>query len=420
MTDLEKNMLQIGEYARKAAVELTQISSEKKNDVLQCAAQNIIKNSSVILEANQIDVNQAKEKNLTSSFVDRLTLNNQRINDMAIALEEIILFDDPVGKILDSWKRPNGLNISRVSTPLGVIGIIYESRPNVTSDAAALCLKSGNASILRGGSDSINSSIAIYECYKDALIQNKVNKNAIQLINTPDRKAVSLMLKGLNKKIDVIVPRGGKNLVERVERDAKVPVFGHLDGICHIYIDKYADIKKAVDITFNAKMRRPGICGAAETVLIHKDSISLILPSLCKKLVDAGCEIRGCKNVQNLFSNAVQATEKDWSTEYLLPIISIKSVDNLTSAINHIYKFSSGHTESIITENKENAEIFLSKVDSAIVMHNTSTQFADGGEFGLGGEIGIATGKFHARGPVGVNQLTSFKYKVRGISHLRD
>ena len=347
-------------------------------------------------------------------------LNKDRLDGIRNSLEEIASFEDPIGKVQSSWERPNGLKISRVSTPLGVIGVIFESRPNVTADAGALCLKSGNASILRGGSDSIHSSLAIGECLEKGLYDAKLPTSAIQVINSTDREIVKHMLNGMNKNIDVIVPRGGKSLVAEVEKEAKVPVFGHLEGICHIYIDKFAKKYKAIEISHNAKLRRPGICGAVETILIHHEVAEKILPELIDNLTHNNCEVRGCETTQKINPNVIPAVQKDWTTEYLLPIVSIKVVKSLSEAISHIEEFSSGHTESIITENDERAEIFQKHIDSAIVMHNASTQFADGGEFGLGGEIGIATGKFHARGPVGVEQLTSFKYLVKGTNHLRD
>ena len=415
-----KSSIEIGESARKASKLLAIASSEQKNLALLKMSEHIGFSANKILEENKKDLKQAEEKNISPAFLDRLMLNKDRLDDIRKSLEEIASFEDPVGKIQSSWERPNGLKISRVSTPLGVIGVIFESRPNVTADAGALCLKSGNASILRGGSDSIHSSLAIGECLEKGLYDAKLPTSAIQVINSTDREIVKHMLNGMNKNIDVIVPRGGKSLVAEVEKEAKVPVFGHLEGICHIYIDKFAKKYKAIEIIHNAKLRRPGICGAVETVLIHHETVDKILPELIDNLMQNNCEVRGCETVQNINPNVIPATEKDWTTEYLLPIISIKVVKSLNEAILHIEEFSSGHTESIITENDERAEIFQKHIDSAIVMHNASTQFADGGEFGLGGEIGIATGKFHARGPVGVEQLTSFKYLVKGTNHLRD
>ena len=416
---LKDKILKIGKNAKIASKELAKTKSQNKNDSLLAMAKNIANEKKIILEANKEDVNNAKEKNISESFIDRLELNVERIDQIINSLNEIASFKDPVGRVLDSWSRPNGLQISRVSTPLGVVGIIYESRPNVTSDAGALCLKSGNASILRGGTDSLYTSIAIHQCLVKGLKDTGITEHAIQIVDDKDREAVKLMLNGLNKTIDVIVPRGGKSLVAMVEQEAQVPVFGHLEGICHIYIDKDADKEKAVNVCVNAKMRRPGICGAVETILIHDDIAESFVPILVNALNAQACEIRGCEKIVKYSESVLKADESDWSTEYLLPIVSIKIVGNIDEALDHIDTYSSGHTESIITEDLNNASRFQKELDSAIVMHNTSTQFADGGEFGLGGEIGIATGKFHARGPVGIDQLTSFKYLVNGNGHIR-
>ncbi len=416
---LKDKILKIGKNAKIASKELAKTSSQNKNDSLLAMAKNITNEKKIILEANKEDVNNAKEKNISESFIDRLELNVERIDQIINSLNEIASFKDPVGRVLDSWSRPNGLQIFRVSTPLGVVGIIYESRPNVTSDAGALCLKSGNASILRGGTDSFYTSIAIHQCLVKGLKDTGITEHAIQIVDDKDREAVKLMLNGLNKTIDVIVPRGGKSLVAMVEQEAQVPVFGHLEGICHIYIDKDADKEKALNVCVNAKMRRPGICGAVETILIHDDIAESFVPILVNALNAQACEIRGCEKIVKYSESVIKADESDWSTEYLLPIVSIKIVANIDEALGHIEAYSSGHTESIITEDLNNASRFQKELDSAIVMHNTSTQFADGGEFGLGGEIGIATGKFHARGPVGIDQLTSFKYLVNGNGHIR-
>ena len=411
---------QIGINAKKAARVLAKTSAEQKNHALQAMAKHILADKKIILESNKLDIENSKSKNLSDSFIDRLELNSERVDSISKTLIEVASFKDPVGRVLDSWQRPNGLHISRVSTPLGVIGIIYESRPNVTADAGALSLKAGNASILRGGSDSINSCIAIHDSLVKGLKEADINENAIQIIKDTDREIVKEMLHGINHAIDVIVPRGGKNLVAMVEQEARVPVFAHLEGICHIYVDKAAENDKALNVCLNAKMRRPGICGAVETILVHSDIANSFIPSLVNALSSQACEVRGCIKTQKYNQNIIPALEKDWSTEYLLPIVSIKIVDDYEDAISHIEKYSSGHTESIISEDMNVAAKFQKDLDSAIVMHNTSTQFADGGEFGLGGEIGIATGKFHARGPVGVNQLTSFKYLVNGNGHIRD
>ncbi len=413
------NIEQIGINAKEAAKILAKTSSEQKNHALEAMSEHILADKKIILDANTIDIENAKSKNLSESFIDRLELNEERISSISDTLKEIASFNDPVGKILDSWQRPNGLQISRVSTPLGVIGIIYESRPNVTADAGALSLKAGNASILRGGSDSINSCLAIHKSLIKGLKDADINENAIQIIEDTDREIVKKMLHGINQSIDVIVPRGGKSLVAMVQEEARVPVFAHLEGICHIFVDKTALVDKSVDICLNAKMRRPGICGAVETILVHDEIADEFMPPLINALKAQACEIRGCNKTKTFNQNIVEALDEDWTTEYLLPIVSIKIVSNFNEAIEHIDSYSSGHTESILTEDLNRASKFQKELDSAIVMHNTSTQFADGGEFGLGGEIGIATGKFHARGPVGVEQLTSFKYLVNGNGHTR-
>ena len=417
MTD---NIDQIGINAKKAARILAKTSSEQKNHALQAMSKYVLADKKIILEANKLDIENSKSKNLSESFIDRLELNDERVKSISDTLLEVESFKDPVGKILDSWQRPNGMHISRVSTPLGVIGIIFESRPNVTADAGALSLKAGNASILRGGSDSINSCLAIHQSLVKGLKDAEIDENAIQIIKTTDREVVKQMLHGINQSIDVIVPRGGKSLVSMVEEEARVPVFAHLEGICHIFVDKSANLEKSLDVCINAKMRRPGICGAVETILVHSDIASDFMPLLINALKAQACEIRGCEETFKYNENIKQASEEDWSTEYLLPIVSIKIVNSIDVAIKHIEHYSSGHTESILTEDLNRASIFQKELDSAIVMHNVSTQFADGGEFGLGGEIGIATGKFHARGPVGVDQLTSFKYLVNGNGHTRN
>ena len=409
----------IGINAKEAAKILAKTSSEQKNHALEAMSKHILADKKTILDANKIDIENAESKKLSASFIDRLKLNEERITSISDTLKEIASFKDPVGKILDSWQRPNGLQISRVSTPLGVIGIIYESRPNVTADAGALSLKAGNASILRGGSDSIYSCLAIHMSLVKGLKDAAISENAIQIIEDTDREIVKKMLHGINQSIDVIVPRGGKSLVAMVQEEARVPVFAHLEGICHIFVDKVALVDKSVDVCLNAKMRRPGICGAVETILVHKEIADEFMPQLINALKAQACEIRGCNKTQKFNQNIVKALDEDWATEYLLPIVSIKIVSSFNEAIEHIDSYSSGHTESILTEDLNRASKFQKEIDSAIVMHNTSTQFADGGEFGLGGEIGIATGKFHARGPVGVDQLTSFKYLVNGNGQIR-
>ncbi len=417
--ELENELILMGKNARKASQILTLANSDLKNSALEAMAVDIEKNKENILEANIKDVEKAKANNISKSFLDRLILNDERIKSISDGLREIIKIEDPVGQTMSKWDRPNGLNIERVRTPLGVIGVIYESRPNVTADAGALCLKAGNAVILRGGSESYYSSNAIYNSLKNGLIKAGLPEHSIQIIPTTDRNAVGYLLSGLNDSIDVVVPRGGKSLVERVQNEAKVPVFGHLEGICHVYIDKDADVKKAIEVTVNAKMRRTGICGAAETLLIDKENADIFLPKLAEALEGLDCELRGCNNSLKIIKDMIPAEENDWSTEYLDAIISIKIVDGIRGAIDHINSYSTSHTDSIITENIKTADIFLKEIDSAIVMHNASTQFADGGEFGMGAEIGIATGRFHARGPVGVEQLTSFKYVVRGSGQVR-
>ena len=417
--EIEKILLEMGVNARKSSQSLALASTQQKNESLTNMANSIDRGTKKILEANNLDIKKAKENNISKSFLDRLILNDERIKSMSDGLRAIAKLKDPVGQQIARWKRPNGLDIERIRTPLGVIAVIYESRPNVTADAGALCIKAGNAVILRGGSESYHSSTAIYNFLKEGLIQSNLSEHSIQIIPTTDRSAVGYLLSGLDNSIDVVVPRGGKSLVERVQNEAKIPVFGHLEGICHLYVDKDADIEKAINITINAKMRRTGICGAAETLLIDEDKASDFLPKLNKALKNSGCEVRGCERSIELLDNIILAKPSDWDTEYLDSIISIKIVKGISGAIDHINKHSTNHTDSIITENNNTAEIFLKGIDSAIVMHNTSTQFADGGEFGMGAEIGIATGKFHARGPVGVEQLTTFKYIVRGSGQVR-
>ena len=416
---LSKILNEIGIMAKAASAILNTANSDQKNKFFDFAVKAIQENADLILEANKIDIKEAKINKKDEAFIDRLALDKARLQGICDTLAEIKSFQDPVGRVLASWNRPNGLNISRVSTPLGVIGLIFESRPNVAADAGALCLKSGNAVILRSGKDGLRSATAIVNSLQDALKESELPKESIQIVPSESREAATMMLEGLNGSIDVIVPRGGKSLVAEVEKSAKIPVFGHLEGICHIYVDEYADQEKALSVCLNAKMRRTGICGAVETILINQNIASTFIPRLIDKLDDEGCEIRGCNNVLKIDSRAVPASEEDWSTEYLAPIISVKSVTSINEAIDHIRNFGTGHTESIISENKDKQLRFTNSIDSAIVMINASTQFADGGEFGLGGEIGIATGKFHARGPVGINQLTSFKYIVRGDGHIR-
>ena len=352
-------------------------------------------------------------------MLDRLLLDTGRIEAMASGMETIIELDDPVGRVLAEWERPNGLKIQRVSVPLGVIGIIYESRPNVTADAAALCIKSGNAVILRGGSESFHSSHAIYEALRAGFVFAGLDAEAVQMVPTTDRAAVGYLLSSMPEWVDVVVPRGGKNLIKRVQEEARVPVIGHLEGICHVYLHEDADTSMAKSIVLNAKMRRTGICGAAETILVDRSAAERIVPEVVGALQDAGCEVRGDEDIARLANGVSAASEADWSTEYLDAIVSIRVVDDIAAAVRHIAQYGSGHTESIVTDSTPAAERFFREVDSAIVLHNASTQFADGGEFGMGAEIGIATGRIHARGPVGAEQLTSYKYVVRGSGQVR-
>ena len=416
---LEEIMNAMGAQAAIAARELGRATTEQKNNALIAAAQNLRAQTEELLTANRLDMDIAKEAGLNNARLDRIALDAGRVEGIAKALEDVAALPDPVGDMMARWDRPNGLDISRVRVPLGVIGVIYESRPNVTADAAALCLKSGNAVILRGSSEIQNSAKAVAACFDAALEGVGLPKTCVQLVPTPDREAVGMMLAGLEGTIDVIVPRGGKSLVERVQNDARVPVFSHLDGICHTYIHASADIEMAKDITLNAKLRRTGICGATETLLIDRQCADTHLKPLIEALLDEGCEVRGDEEVANADKRVVPAIAQDWDTEYLDSIISVKLIEGVEDAISHIASHGSGHTEAIIAEDASAAEAYLNGVDSAIVMHNASTQFADGGEFGMGAEIGIATGRFHARGPVGLEQLTTFKYQVRGSGQTR-
>jgi glutamate-5-semialdehyde dehydrogenase len=412
-------MVDLGRRARAAARPLAVASTATKNAALAAMAAAILRNEAAILEANAVDLKNGEEAGLSGSFMDRLKLTPERIAAMAQGIREIAALADPVGAVIAGWDRPNGLHIERVRTPLGVVGVIYESRPNVTADAGALCLKAGNAVILRGGSDSINSSAAIHACLVEGLEAAGLPRDAIQLVPTTDRAAVGEMLKGLSGNLDVIIPRGGKSLVARVQTEARVPVFAHLEGIVHLYIDRSADLDVAKRIAVNAKMRRTGICGAAETLLVDRAVAATHLVPILSALRDAGCTIRADAEVLNAFSDAEPATDADWTTEYLDAVISVKLVDGVGAAIDHIETFSSHHTEAIVAEDAAAVERFFNEIDSAILLANASTQFADGGEFGMGAEIGIATGKMHARGPVGVEQLTSFKYRVRGDGQVR-
>ena len=412
-------MADLGRRARAAARRLAIASADRKHAALIGAAEAVRRRRDEILSANAIDLEAARSRGLSTAFLDRLDLTEKRIEAMVEGLRTIAELPDPIGGVIAAWDRPNGLRIARVRTPLGVVGVIFESRPNVTADAGALCLKSGNAVILRGGSDSVHSSRAIHACLVSGLNAANLPADAIQLVPTTDREAVGEMLRGLGGSIDVIVPRGGKSLVTRVQNEARVPVFAHLEGLCHVFIDKSADLDMAVSVTLNAKMRRTGICGAAETLLVHREVVTTHLKPVVDALIARGCEIRGDATVLSHIPRAIPATEADWRTEYEDAIISVKIVDDVAAAIAHIEAYSSRHTEAIISEDAASVEQFFTAIDSAILLHNASTQFADGGEFGFGGEIGIATGKFHARGPVGVEQLTSFKYLVRGNGQVR-
>jgi glutamate-5-semialdehyde dehydrogenase len=416
--DIKAMMKQIGVNAKAAAQVLSIAPTDQKNNALLKAAANLRETSATIKTENAKDMAAGREKGLSDAMLDRLKLDDGRIEGMAAGLEAIAALPDPVGDILSEWDRPNGLEISRVRVPLGVIGIIYESRPNVTADAGALSLKSGNAAILRGGSESFYSSHAIMDCLIAALKEVGLPETCIQMIPTTDRAAVGEMLIMVDT-IDVIVPRGGKSLIERITNESKIPLFKHLEGICHTYIDVAADLDKARTITLNAKMRRTGVCGSTETLLVARSVVETHLKPIVDDLIAAGCEVRGCEESQKIDGRIKAASEADWSCEYLDSIISVKVVQDVHEAISHINGYGSHHTDCIITEDSEVAETFLNQVDSAICMLNASTQFADGGEFGMGAEIGISTGKMHARGPVGVEQLTSFKYKVRGTGQCR-
>jgi glutamate-5-semialdehyde dehydrogenase len=417
--DIDAIMNDLGRAARKAARVVALAPGETKNIALRTAAAALREDAPAVLAANALDVADARARGTAASFLDRLTLNDARVEAMARGVEEIADLADPTGRVLATFERPNGLKIERVSTPLGVIGVIYESRPNVTADAGALCLKAGNAAILRGGSESLRSSQAIHHCLVAGLRAAGLPEAAISLVQTPDRSAVGAMLAGLNGAIDVIVPRGGKSLVARVQHEARVPVFAHLEGIVHIFVHRDADFAMARELVLNSKMRRTGICGAAETLLVDRACAATHLAPLVATLIDAGCEVRGDAAVQASDARVKSASEEDWRAEYLDAIIAARVVDDLDAAIDHIETYGSHHTDCIITRDEAAARRFLAEVDSAIALHNASTQFADGGEFGFGAEIGIATGRMHARGPVGVEQLTSFKYRVHGAGQAR-
>ncbi|QYA07853.1 glutamate-5-semialdehyde dehydrogenase [Agrobacterium larrymoorei] len=417
--NIDALMMNIGAQAKAASRPLSIASTDQKNRALLAMASAIDASVDRILEANARDVDAAETSGVAASFIDRLKLDRSRIAGISEGIRAIAGLADPVGEVISAWERPNGLKIERVRTPLGVIGVIYESRPNVTADAGALCLKAGNAVILRGGSDSQYSSRAIHACLVEGLRIVGLPEHAIQLVPVTDRAAVGALLGGLGGTVDVIVPRGGKSLVARVQSEARVPVFAHLEGICHVYVDKSADLDMARKIVLNAKMRRTGICGSAETLLVDGAVASTHLEPLVKILLEAGCEVRGSEQVQQAVTGVKAATEEDWRTEYLDAIISVTLVDGISGAIEHIGTYSSNHTEAVVAEDQQVVARFFNEIDSAILLHNASTQFADGGEFGMGAEIGIATGKMHARGPVGVEQLTSFKYRVHGTGQTR-
>jgi glutamate-5-semialdehyde dehydrogenase len=409
----------IGRAARVAATVLETASAEQRNHALRAAAAALRGRRAELLAANESDMRHAAQQDMSRALLDRLLLDEQRIDAMALGLEDIARLADPIGRRLAEWSRPNGLRFQRVSVPLGVIGIIYESRPNVTADAGALCLKSSNAAILRGGSESARSSAAIHACLEEGLDAAGLPRTCIQLVPTTDRAAVGEMLAEMADSIDVVVPRGGKSLIARVRREARVPVIGHLEGVCHVYVDRDANLGMATSIVLNAKMRRTGVCGSAETLLVDRACAATHLAPLIQALLDAGCEVRGDEPSAATNALVKPATEQDWYTEYLDAIIAVRVVDGVDAAIAHIRQYGSQHTECIVTQSAATAERFLTRVDSAIVLHNASTQFADGGEFGMGAEIGISTDKFHARGPVGVEQLTSYKYVVRGSGQIR-
>ena len=416
--DMRQQLLELGKAARAAATVLAKASTQAKDEALMAAAKTMRKNQGAILHANKTDMEEAQDRELTAAMLARLLLTEDRIEAMAKGLEDIARLTDPVGDVMTEWDRPNGLRIARIRVPLGVIGIIYESRPNVTADAGALCLKSGNAAILRGGSESFRSSRAIHDCLLTGLRTSGLPDGAIQILATQDRAAVGMMLT-MPQYIDIIVPRGGKGLIERVQNESRIPVIAHLDGNCHVYVDGAADLAMAREINLTAKLRRTGICGASETLLVDRRCMNSHLTPLVLDLLEGGCEVRGDDATQKVDDRVVPAREADWDTEYLDSIIAVSVVDGVAAAIDHIEVHGSHHTDCIVTDDADAASRFLNEIDSAIVLHNASTQFADGGEFGMGAEIGISTNRLHARGPVGVEQLTSLKYVVRGQGQIR-
>ena len=416
---MSKKLINIGIKAKKASK--IKVDEKNKNNVLKKYLQLINKNEKIILRENNKDVEFAIRNNLPENLINRLTLNNKKITDIKTSINKILKLNDPTNKVIDKWKRPNGLVIKKVSNPIGVIGIIYESRPNVTSDVASLCFKSGNAVILRGGSEAYNSNKILTNLFRDALKINKIDQNYVQIIKDKNRKSVDYMLSGMKNFIDVIIPRGGKNLVKKVQELSSVPIIGHLEGICHTYIDKDADLNMAIKVVHNAKLRNTSICGATETILMHKKIIKKFCNPILKNLTNNNCKIVVDSIIRKNFKGKSKlAKEKDWSTEYLSAKVSVKSVNSILDAINHINKYGTMHTDSIITKSKKNANLFLKNIKSSIAMHNTSTQFADGGEFGFGGEVGISTSTLPPRGPVGLNQLVSYKYEVLGKGQIRN
>jgi glutamate-5-semialdehyde dehydrogenase len=419
LDSIEATMNALGRAARQAARLLAMSDGDTRNKTLFACAAVLRERTPDILEANAMDLRAGEDRDLSSAMLDRLMLDETRVEGMAAGLESIAGLPDPLGKVIAEWQRPNGLEIQRVAVPLGVIGIIYESRPNVTADAAGLCIKSGNAVILRGGSESFHSSRAIYDCLVGGLESTGLPAASVQMVPTTDRAAVGYLLSSMGEWLDDVVPRGGKSLIKRVQDEARVPVIGHLEGICHVYLHEAADARIATEVALNAKMRRTGICGAAETLLVDREVADSLLPLVLTTLQEAGCEIRGDKAVADVFPASNPASEEDWDTEYLDAILSVRVVDGIDQAIEHIADHGSGHTECIVTGDDDAANHFFRNVDSAILLQNASTQFADGGEFGMGAEIGIATGRIHARGPVGAEQLTSYKYVVRGTGQVR-
>lgn len=416
--DLKKQIIQIAKDAQEASRFMLTVSSAKKNKVLEDMALALSSKKNYIIKANREDIKKANRQGLSRAFIDRLTLNDKRIKEMSDSLLEIAKLAEPVGEVIKAWRRPNGLWIHKVRAPIGVIAIIYESRPNVTSDCIGLCFKSGNSVILRGGSEALNSNLSIYEILKDALKEHRLPETTINLVNSKDRRAVDILLR-LNNYIDLVIPRGGESLINRVVGISRIPVIKHYKGICHIYVDEWADLNMACNICFNAKVQRPGVCNAMESMLVHKDVAARFLPGMIKKFKEAGVEIRGCSITQKIVKNIKRATDKDYRTEYLDLILSVKVVEDLTEGIRHINSYGSRHSDSIITDNYENALTFLRQVDSACVYVNASTRFTDGYQFGLGAEIGISTDKLHARGPMALEELTTYKYMVFGSGQIR-